>query len=632
MADPKTPKFSPPQPHQSDQSADKQHVAERRTFLQLSALASAGASLGLLSNTAHADDGARNGDPNDHDNGGDIDVQHLGGIDLSEASIAQLQELLESGRLTSRALTNFYLRRIRRIDCSNARSPGLNSVLELNPDARSIARALDRERRQQGPRGPLHGIPIMLKDNIDTGDSMMTTAGSLALVGQPASHDATVVERLRQAGAIILGKLNLSEWANMRGFNSSSGWSGVGGQCNNPYILDRNPCGSSSGTGAAVSAGLCAAALGTETDGSIVCPASACGVVGIKPTVGLTSRAGVIPISDTQDTVGIHGRTVADAAAVLGAMVGVDQRDPKTVASEGRFFRDYGQFVDGNGLAGARIGVARQFLPTTEETDEIFEQAVQSLYDAGATVVDPVEIPSFEEFENDNAEIVVLIYEFKRDLNRYLAGRTGVPVQSFADVINFNRENADAELAFFGQQLFELAEAEIFSEEEYLAALERGRRLAADEGIDAALAAHRLDALVAPTGSPAWPNDIITGDGFEFGSSSFAAVAGYPLITVPAGFAFDLPVGMTFMASAFAEPTLIKLAAGFEAATQIRRPPEFLPTFTGGHRQSGRTHRHLGAQGPLNIAQHRFSDASARRKLLAQLRILSTLGPHMRYL
>ncbi|MEM9057793.1 MAG: amidase [Pseudomonadota bacterium] len=565
---------------------------DRRSFLQLGALAGATAGLGALPRSSDA------GSPP----GADA-LNGIGGLELLEATIEELQELQRTGQLTAVQLTRYYLQRIREFD----QRGGLNSVIELNPDALAIARQLDRERRQSGPRGPLHGIPIMMKANIDTADAMQTTAGSLALVGQPALEDATVAARLRDAGAVLLGKLNLSEWANFRGFSSSSGWCGVAGQCNNPYITDRNPCGSSSGTGAAVSANLCAAALGTETDGSIVCPASATGVVGIKPTVGLTSRAGVVPISDTQDTVGIHGRTVADAAALLGPLTGVDPRDAKTAASDGNFFDDYSQFADPDGLQGARIGVARQFLPTTAETDAIFEQAVTALSDAGATVVDPVEFPSFAEFAVDDAEIIVLVFEFKRDLNTYLATRTGVPVSTVADVIEFNLDNFDAELKFFGQELFELAEGGAFSEDQYLAALDRGFRLAATEGIDAVLQANNLDAIIAPTGSPAWPNDIIAGDSFQFGTSSYAAVVGYPLVTVPAGFAFGLPVGMTFIGARWAEPTLIRVAAGFEAATQVREPPRFLPTFTGGF-PPARPGVHFGARGPLKPAATRVDD------------------------
>lgn len=492
---------------------------------------------------------------------------------LEEATIAEMQTAMEDGGLTSESLVNHYLARIRSLDESG---PRVNSILEINPDAKSIARDLDRERRRSGPRGPLHGIPIVLKDNIDTADRMQTAAGSLALVGDPPLQDSTVAARLRAAGAVILAKANLSEWANFRGFNSSSGWSGRDGQCNNPYAIDRNPCGSSSGSAAAVSANFCAAALGTETDGSIVCPSSACGVVGIKPTVGLTSRAGVVPISATQDTVGPHGRTVADAAAVLGALTGVDPRDPATSDSAGKFFTDYTQFLDPDGLNGARIGVARNAgFGASEETDEIIEEAIQALADAGATVVDPAPIPNLDLIFDP--EIVVLIFEFKRDLNAYLATRTGVPISSLADAIAFNQAN-EVELRFFGQQLFELSEAEIFSEADYLAALANGPQLAGPLGLDAVLDDLALDALVAPTASPAWTTDLINGDLFLLGSSSAAAVAGYPLLTIPAGFSFGLPVGMTFMGRAFSEPTLIRLASGFEHVTQVRRAPEFLPT------------------------------------------------------
>jgi len=553
----------------------------RRSLLHAGALAGTGAWLGAWSK---ADAQVIENSPSHHD--GNLDSS------LAGATIAELQARMASGRLTSRRLVEIYLRRIHFID----KRLGLNSVLQVNPDAERIASALDRERRQNGPRGPLHGIPILLKDNIDTGDRMQTTAGSLALVGMPALQDSTVTQRLRNAGAVILGKLNLSEWANFRGFSSSSGWSGVGGQCNMPYILDRNPCGSSSGSGAAVAAALCAAALATETDGSIVCPAAANGVVGIKPTVGLTSRAGVIPISSTQDTVGVHGRIVADAAAVLGALTGVDPRDAKTAASDGNSFTDYTQFVDPDGLRGARIGVARQLTGVTDETDVIFEEAVQTLRDAGAEVIDPVELPSFDAFNADQSEIIVLVFEFKRDVNAYLATRSGIPVTSMADVIQFNLDHFDEELRFFGQQWMELAEAEIFSAAEYADALVRGPLLAGEQGIDAALAANNLDALVAPTNSPAWPTDLITGDAFLFGSSGYAAVAGYPLVTLPMGFVFDLPVGITFMASAWSEPTLIRLASGFEAAAGARRSPRFLPTFD---EDRGRRHQRSAASNSL---------------------------------
>ena len=542
--------------------ADTESVS-RRSFLQAGALA--GAALTGWPSTASAQSAAE----------ALANIERHGDRDVAGASIAELQRRMSSGRLTSRELVEIFLRRIHFID----RELDLRSIIQLNPDARRIASDLDRERRRSGSRGPLHGIPILLKDNIDTGDAQQTTAGSLALVGAPALQDATVAHRLRNAGAVILGKANLSEWANFRGFGSSSGWSGVQGQCRNPHILDRNPCGSSSGSAAAVAAALATVALGTETDGSIVCPSGQCGVAGIKPTVGLTSRAGVVPISFTQDTVGVHGRSVRDAATVLGALTGVDPRDAKTAASAGRFHRDYRRFVNANGLAGARIGVARQFTGVTTETDAVFEAALQVMRDAGAVLIDPVELPSFDEFNADQSEIIVLIYEFKRDLNAYLATRSGVPVQTLADVIQFNLDHADEELKYFGQELMELAEAEIFSEAEYQAALVRGPQLAAEQGIDAALAANNLDALVAPTNTPAWPTDLINGDAFLFGSSGFAAVPGYPLVSVTAGYVFDLPVGITFMASAWSEPTLIRLASGFELTADVRRRPRFLRTF-----------------------------------------------------
>jgi amidase len=553
-------------------SEESESGFSRRSFLQAGALAAGGAALAPLSQAGASDSAAsQSGEAAAEDFAALSGDRH----DIAFASIKKVQSLMTSGRLSAQELLEIYLRRIQLID----KGLDLNAIIQLNPDARRIARELDDERRRKGQRGPLHGIPILLKDNIDTGDRQQTTAGSLALAGAPAPQDATVTKRLRDAGAVILGKANLSEWANFRGNQSSSGWSGVGGQCRNPHILDRNPCGSSSGSGAAVAAALTPAALATETDGSIVCPAGQCGVAGIKPTVGLTSRAGVVPISHTQDTVGTHGRSVADAAVVLGALAGPDPRDPQTAASAGHFFRNYRQFVDPDGLRGARIGVARQLTGATPETDAVFEDAVQVMRDAGAIVIDPIEIPSFDEFNVDQSEIIVLIFEFKRDLNAYLATRSGVPVSTLADVIQFNLDHADEELKFFGQELMELAENEIFSEEEYQQALVRGPQLAGPQGIDAALAANNLDAIVAPTNTPAWPTDLINGDAFLFGSSGFAAVAGYPLVTVTAGFVFDLPVGITFMASAWSEPTLIRLASGFEATADVRRRPRFLRTF-----------------------------------------------------
>ena len=536
----------------------------RRSFLRWGALAGAGASAGLASLEGAAAPAL-------------VGLGDKTGFEVKEASIAEMRELMDSGRLSSFRLTRRYLRRIAAIDEDTGRGPHLNTIIEVNPDAEEIARELDDELRSSGPRSPLHGIPIVLKDNIDTGDDMGTRAGSLALVGAPALQDSTVAERLRAAGAVILGKAGLSEWANFRGFSSSSGWSGVGGQVRNPYVTDRNPCGSSSGSAASVSANLCAAALGTETDGSIVCPSSACGVVGIKPTVGLTSRAGVVPISATQDTVGPHAKTVYDAAAVLGPLTGVDARDSATAASAGNSSTDYTQFVDPAGLAGARIGVDFRLTSGDAETDAAFTDALAAMEAAGATVVS-VSIPSFDEFSVDNSELVVLVWEFKRDLNAYLATRAGVPISSLADAIAFNRDNAEAELRYYGQEWMELSELELFSESDYMTALETGPRLAGPEGIDATLADHDLDALVAPTNTPAWPIDLVNGDCFGFGSSSYAAVAGYPLVTVPMGFVHGIPVGITFMGGAWDEPTLIKVASGFEAATQVRTAPSFLPS------------------------------------------------------
>lgn len=492
--------------------------------------------------------------------------------DLEEATIAEMQAAMASGKLTSLRLVNFYLDRIQSLDRSG---PRITSIIETNPDARDIARQLDAERAARGPRGPLHGIPITLKDNIDTADKMMTAAGSLALVGAPATQDATVAKRLRDAGAILLGKANLSEWANFRSFHSSSGWSGRGGQCKNPFAPSRNPCGSSSGSAASVSANFAAAALGTETDGSIVCPASTCGVVGIKPTVGLTSRAGVVPISHTQDTVGPHGRTVADAAAVLGALVGVDPRDPATSGSEGKFHNDYTAFLNADGLRGARIGVVRNtgFFGYSEETDRIAEDAIAAMANAGATIIDPADIPTGDQILSDPAEIIVLVYEFKRDLNKYLATRSGLPVHTLAETIDFNNAHANEEMRYFLQELFDLAESDAFTQADYNAAHQRSHQLSRQQGINAVLKQFNLDALVGPTGSPAWPTDLINGDHFTGASSGPCAMAGYPIINVPAGYSFGLPVGMSFMGTAYSEPMLIKLASGFEAVTHVRHAP-----------------------------------------------------------
>ena len=542
---------------------DGRRGLSRRALIQLGAVAGAGASLGgtaLQGSPARASVARRNG-PHE---------------ELEEATIAELQQLMESGELSAVDLVDMYLDRIESIDVEG---PALNSVIELNRRARNIAARRDAERRAGQVRGPLHGIPFIVKDNIDSNDGMQTAAGSLALVGASAPQDARALWKLRRAGAVLLGKAGLSEWANFRGFDSSSGWSARGGQVRNPYLVDRNPCGSSSGSAASVSASLAAFSLGTETDGSVVCPSSACGVVGIKPTVGLISRTGVVPIAASQDTIGPHGRTVADAAAALGPMTGGDLSDPATFASGGNSFKDYTQFLDPNGLAGARIGVARNAIfGSSTESAEVFEAALQAMADAGAVLVDPADIPTADQFAADPSETIILVFEFKRDLNAYLANRTGVPVSTMADVIQFNRDHADEELLYFGQEWFELAQAEIFTEEEYEQALQTGPRLAGPEGIDAVIAEHDLDALVAYTGSPAWPIDLINGDNFLTASSPWAAVAGYPNVTVPGGFSFGLPVGINFFAGAWSEPKLIEIASGFEAVTQARRKPEFLAT------------------------------------------------------
>ncbi|MBI4513705.1 MAG: amidase [Gemmatimonadetes bacterium] len=494
--------------------------------------------------------------------------------ELEEATIADLQKAMESGELTAVELVRRYTARIEALD---RKGPMLRSVLELNPDAEGITRELDQERKTKGPRGPLHGIPVLLKDNIATADRMETTAGSLALVGFRPPEDATVARKLREAGAVILGKTNLSEWANFRAEQSSSGWSGRGGQSRNPFVLDRNPCGSSSCV--PVSANLCAVSVGTETDGSIVCPASACGVVGIKPTVGLTSRHNVIPISFTQDTVGPHARTVTDAAILLGALAGPDPRDPATRAGEGNRYSDYTQFLYPNGLRGARIGVPRKLFGFSPEADRVAEEAIRALKEASAEIVDPADLPSSDELKDFTPELEVLLFEFKDGIEKYLAALPPGGPRTLADLIRFNDANADREMKYFGQELFLRAqEKAAIPNPEYLAALDKSQRLPGPQGLDAVLDGLKLDALVAPTASPAWPTDLINGDHFVGDTSSPAARVGYPLVSVPAGFVFGLPVNITFMGRAFSEPTLIRLAYAFEQATKARRPPQFRPT------------------------------------------------------
>jgi len=493
--------------------------------------------------------------------------------ELEEATIASLQSAMAKGDQSARSIAEAYLARIAALDKNG---PALGSVIETNPEALQIADALDGERKARGARGPMHGIPVLLKDNIDTGDRMQTTAGSLALVGTPAPRDAFVAEQLRRAGAVILGKTNLTEWANFRSTHSVSGWSGRGGQTRCPYVLERNPCGSSSGSGAGVAANLAAVAVGTETDGSVVCPASANGLVGLKPTLGLVSRAGIIPLAHSQDTAGPMARTVRDAALLLNAMTGVDPRDPATSPSAGRIAPDYTATLDAGALRGKRLGVVRSYFGFDPGVDRVMEASLAALREAGAILVDPVVLPNAGKY--DDSEGVVLRYEFKADIAAYLATRSGADVpRSLQGLIEFNSRHADAEMPWFGQELFEQSEAKgPLTDKAYLSALARNHRLSRSEGIDAALRAHQLDALVAPTGGPAWMTDFVVGDHFTGGYSTASAVAGYPHITVPAGFVHGLPVGISFFSGAWTEPALLGIAYAFEQATGARRPPRYL--------------------------------------------------------
>lgn len=499
-------------------------------------------------------------------------------FELAEMTVAQLQEGMRSGRLTSRGVTQAYLRRIAAMD---RQGPALRAMLETNPDALQIAEQMDRERRQGRVRGPLHGIPVILKDNIDTHDKMQTTAGSLALEGNVALRDAFLVERLRAAGAVILGKANLSEWANFRSTRSSSGWSARGRQCRNPYVLDRNPSGSSSGSAVAASANYCAVAVGTETDGSIISPSNACGIVGIKPTLGLVSRSGVIPIAHSQDTAGPMCRTVADAAALLTAMAGVDPRDPVTAAAEGHIERDYTAFLDANGLRGARIGV-RPRPGNNPVIDALVESAIKILRDHGAEVIDPADLETAGQL--GNAEGEVLRYEFKHDLNLYLATTpANVKYRTLADLIAFNEANKEREMPYFGQEIFIQSQAKgPLTDQAYIDARAKCVELTRTKGIDATMDKHRLDAMMGPSGGPAGLVDLVTmtGGGGGGGSSQFPAVAGYPHITLPAGFYMGLPMGISFYGRAWSEPVLIKIAYAFEQATKARKPPTFIPTLT----------------------------------------------------
>lgn len=571
----------------------------RRDFLQWSALAGAGASLAATMSSPLKALAQTSPAPST----------------FNEATVAQLQAAMAAGQTSSVELTNFYLNRILSID---QKGPQLNSVIQINPDALAMAQNADALRKNGRVLSPLHGIPVLLKDNIDTGDKMQTSAGSFALVGQPATRDSTVAAKLRAGGAVILGKSNLSEWANFRSFFSSSGWCGRGGQCNNPYALDRNPCGSSSGSGAATSANLTAVSLGSETDGSIVCPASINGVVGIKPTVGLTSRAGVVPISHTQDTVGPHARTVADAAAVLSVIASqkFDGRDPATggvplglqgISTRPKLPTDYTQFVDSNGLSGARIGVTRQGIDgASPKTAAIFDNALAAMTAAGATLVD---LDATFTFPPGDGELLVLLFDFKIDLQNYFATRVGVPMagKTLADAIAFNIANASTEMPFFGQEIFELAELidtsspdapqPVFGGLTYNQALAIDQAAGATNGIDLALSTFNISAFVTPTGSPSWTTDLINADHFIFGTSSLAAIVGYPIINVPMGNSFGLPVGISFISTAFSEPTLIKLASGFEHVVNARIVPQLFPTLPLGNTSGVPLTRHQTSPG-----------------------------------
>ncbi len=505
----------------------------------------------------------------------DVPPSPKGTSEFDEVTIAELQEGMKSGKYSARFNHEHYLDRIDSID---KHGPTLKTVIEVNPDALKIADDLDSERKAKGARGPTHGIPVLIKDNIATADKMMTTAGSLALVGSKPPSDSFLVQQLRKSGAVILGKTNLSEWANIRSSHSTSGWSGRGGLTRNPYALDRNTSGSSSGSGAATSANLCAVAVGTETDGSIVSPSSINGIVGIKPTVGLVSRTGIIPISHTQDTAGPMGRTVRDAATLLGAMVGVDSADKASRGSIGKCFSDYTKFLDAGGLKGARIGVVRSYFAFHEGVDVVINDALRIIKSAGATLVDPAEIKTLSQL--GNAEDTVLQYELKADMKKYLDSLgPNSPIHSLKDIIEFNENHKQTEMPYFGQDIFLKAEARgPLTSKEYLDALAKCHKLVRTEGIDAVMKKHKLDALVAPTDSPAWMTDLVDGDHFLGGSSQAAAVAGYPSITVPAGFVFGLPIGISFFGRAWSEPTLIKLAYSFEQTTKARKPPEFKAT------------------------------------------------------
>jgi amidase len=493
--------------------------------------------------------------------------------ELDEITVGEIMNGYKSGKYTVRSITEQYINRIKEID---KHGPSINSVIELNPDAVKIADELDKELKEKGAKGSLHGIPILIKDNIDTADGMETTAGSLALLGSKPQKDASLVQNLRKAGALILGKTNLSEWANIRSTHSTSGWSGRGGLTKNPYALDRNCSGSSSGSGAAAAANLCTIAIGTETDGSIVSPSSLNGLVGIKPTVGLVSRSGIIPISHSQDTAGPMARTVCDAAILLGVMQGTDSEDEATQSSKRKAYSDYAQFLDKNGLKGARIGVLRKYFGFLPQVDAVIDSALNVLKQNGAELFDPVVIDAVGNL--DANENTVLMYELKADMRKYLEKRgPGTVMHSLKDLIDFNNKHAAEEMPYFQQELFLQAEEKgPLTDTVYIDASETNHRLTRQEGIDAVMDKYNLDAIVSPTDGPAWMTDLVDGDHFLGGSSQLAAVAGYPHITVPAGFVFGLPIGISFYGKAWSEPALIKIAYAFEQATKIRRPPQFV--------------------------------------------------------
>lgn len=492
-------------------------------------------------------------------------------FELNEITVEELQQKMQAGDFTSETICQKYLSRVEQLD------PMLKSVIELNPDALEIARNLDEERKGGKIRGPLHGIPVMIKDNIDTGDKMQTTAGSLALEGHVAEEDAFIVKKLREAGAVLLGKTNLSEWANFRSTNSSSGWSGRGGQVRNPYCLDRSPCGSSSGTGAAVAANLCTIGIGTETDGSIVCPSGVNGIVGIKPTLGLWSRNGIIPIAHSQDTAGPMARSVKDAAILLGALAAFDPNDAKTHIEEDEIYSDYTPFLNPDGLNGMRIGIATQMTGFHKDITKLFTQAVEVMKSKGAEIIDEV---TFEHRQKwGAAEWEVLLYEFKADLNNYLQNHANAPAKNLKELIVFNKQHADKEMPWFGQEIFEMAQEKgDLTSEEYLKALGEAKRFTGKEGIDAAMDKHQLDAIIAPTNGPAWSIDWVNGDHFSGSSSAPAAISGYPNISVPMGFVHGLPAGISIFGRAWSEPVLLKIAYAFEQATKHRQAPGFLET------------------------------------------------------